>query len=120
MLPDQLPFQCPDPTEDAVQAPLHLHQGPHVMQEVFDHLLKSGTGQVEVHDHHVALLKVVQHVLLGQDDGVDLTNIHHAQDVAAEDPQGLAERFISSSSSTACTFGSFAHTSRMACVFSLL
>lgn len=33
----------PDPAEDAVQVPLHLHQGPRVVQEALTHLLQADT-----------------------------------------------------------------------------
>lgn len=32
-----------DPAEDTVQVPLHLHQGPCVVQEALVHLLQAGT-----------------------------------------------------------------------------
>lgn len=91
-LPGQFPLQGPDPAEDAVQVPLHLHQRPGVVQEVLTLLLQAGTGQVvEIQHHLIGLLKVVQHVLLGQHDGIDVIPVHHAQDSAAEDPRGRVQ-----------------------------
>ena len=52
---------APDPSEDAVQVLLHLHQGPCVDKEVFIHLLQTHVGKsVEVYQHLVRFLKAVQ------------------------------------------------------------
>ena len=52
---------APDPSEDAVQVLLHLHQGPCVDEEVFIHLLQTHVGEsVEVYQHLVRFLKAVQ------------------------------------------------------------
>lgn len=51
----------PDPAEDAVQVPLHVHQGASVVHEALAHLLQPHAGQVvEVQKHLVGFLKAVQ------------------------------------------------------------
>lgn len=81
------PSGMSDPAEDAVQVPFHVHQGAGVVHEALAHLLQPHAGQiVEVQKHLVGFLEAVQHVLLGQNYGVDVISVHHAEEAATEDP----------------------------------
>jgi hypothetical protein len=51
----------PDPSENAVQIPFHVHQGAGMVHEALTHLLQPHTGQiVEVQKHLVGFLEAVQ------------------------------------------------------------
>lgn len=51
----------PDPSEDAVQVPFHVHQGASMVHEALAHLLQPHTGQiVEVQKHLIGFLEAVQ------------------------------------------------------------
>lgn len=87
ILLDQLPLQCPNPAENAVQAPFHVHQGAAMVHEALTHLLQPHAGRiVEVQKHLVGFLEEVQHVLLGHNYGIDVTSVHQAEEAATEDP----------------------------------
>lgn len=51
----------PDPSEDAVQIPFHVHQGASMVHEALAHLLQPHAGQiVEVQKHLIGFLEAVQ------------------------------------------------------------